>query len=124
MSATSSPAADVAATSLLAPPTPPCTAPLRRDRTLELEVVAGGDPVRLVQILAAMVESSPMALTAVTVGERSAYPVTATVITRRRPMRLTLHLRDVNRALDALVVEEVTSIVSTMCTVIERRRLP
>jgi hypothetical protein len=31
-------------------------------------------------------------------------------------------MRDVNRTLDALVVEEVASIVSTMCTVVERRR--
>jgi hypothetical protein len=96
--------------------------PIRRDRTLELEVVAGGDPVRLAHILATMVNNSPMALAAVTVGEQSAYPVPATVITRRRPMRLTLRMRDVNRTLDALVVEEVASIVSTMCTVVERRR--
>lgn len=124
MSATTSAATTIPNTSPLAHRVHDDPAPIRRDQTLELDVVAGGDPVRLAHILATMVNNSPMALVAVTVGEQSAYPVPAMVITRREPMRFTLRMRDVNRRLDGLVVEEIVSIVSTMCTIVDRRRHP
>lgn len=93
------------------------------ERTLQLEVVAGGDPTRLARILATMVNNSPMALAEVHVGERHAYPVPdRTVVTHRGPMRLTLHLRDRSRRLDALVVEEVVALVSSMCRVVHVER--
>lgn len=93
------------------------------ERTLEVEVVAGGDPVRLARILATMVNNSPMALAEVRVGDRSAYPVPdRTSVTDRGPLHLTLHLRDRSRRLDALVVEEVLALVSSMCRVVQVRR--
>lgn len=93
------------------------------ERTLQLEVVAGGDPARLARILATMVNNSPMALAEVHVGERHAYPVPdRTVVTHRGPVRLTLHLRDRSRRLDALVVEEVVALVSSMCRVVHVER--
>lgn len=93
------------------------------ERTLQLEVVAGGDPARLARILATMVNNSPMALAEVHVGERHAYPVPdRTVVTHRGPVRLTLHLRDRSRRLDALVVEEVVALVSSMCQVVHVER--
>lgn len=99
------------------------TQPRDVERTLEVEVVAGGDPVRLARILVTMVNNSPMALTEVRVGDRSAYPVPdRTSVTDRGPLHLTLHLRDRSRRLDALVVEEVLALVSTMCRVVQVRR--
>lgn len=126
MSVATSPTATSPTRMLPAPPAPLHHRPTRdrREQTLELEIVAGGDPVRLAHMLATMVESSPMALATVAVSEQSAHPAPATVVTRRRPMRLTLRMRGTDRQLDGPLVEEVATLVSTMCTVVERRRLP
>lgn len=97
--------------------------PRPAEQTLQLEVIAGGDLARLARILATMVNNSPMALAEVHVGERHAYPVPdRTVVTHRGPVRLTLHLRDRSRRLDALVVEEVVALVSSMCRVVQVQR--
>ena len=95
-----------------------------RQRTLEIEVIVGGDPIRFGRVLSALVNNSPMALAAVTAGERAVYPVPSSVVTRRRPIVLTLRMRDRNQHLDGLLVAEIVSIVSTMCTVVEVWRRP
>lgn len=92
-------------------------------RTLEIEVIAGGDPARLARILATMVNNSPMALAEVRAGDSVAYPVPdRIVVTQRGPLHLTLRLRDTTRRLDTLVVEEVVAIVSSMCQVVQVHR--
>ena len=95
-----------------------------RQRTLEVEVIAGGDPTRLARILATLVNNSPMALARVTVGEHAAYPVPSSMVTRRGPMLLTLRMRNRSQPLDGLLAAEIVEIVSTMCRVVEARRRP
>jgi hypothetical protein len=96
----------------------------RGHRTLELEVVAGGDPVRLAHMLATLVNNSPMALASVSVGDQSAYPVPASCVTPRGPMLLTLRMRDRNQHIDGLLVEQIVGTVSSVCRVVEARRRP
>ena len=86
--------------------------------------MAGGDPARFARILATLVNNSPMALSQVSVGDHTAYPVPSSSVTQRGPMVVTLHLRDRSQHLDGLLVAEIVEIVSTMCQVVESRRRP
>ena len=93
-------------------------------RTLELEVVAGGDPARFARIVAALVNNSPMALASVQVGDRSAYPVPSRAAAGRGPMVLTLRPRNAAEVLDRFLVEQIVAIVSSAARVVDARRLP
>ena len=93
-------------------------------RTLELEVVAGGDPERFARIVSALVNNSPMALASVQVGDQRAYPVPSRVAAGRGPMVLTLRPRNAAEVLDRFLVEQIVAIVSTTARVVDARRLP
>lgn len=93
-------------------------------RTLEVEVVAGGDPVRFARIVSALVNNTPMALASVQVGDQSAYPVPARVTPGRGPMVLTLRPRNAAEVLDRLLMEQIVAIVATTARVVDARRIP
>ncbi len=98
--------------------------PRPRYRTLEIEVVAGGDPARFARIVSALVNNSPMALASVQVGDQRAYPVPSLAASGRGPMVLTLRPRDAAEVLDRFLVEQIVAIVSTTARVVDARRLP
>ncbi len=90
---------------------------------LEIEVMAGGDPVRFARIASTMVNNTALALFEVLVDERAAYPVPATVVATRGRCVLRLRLRNAGDVLDQLMVEEVVAILSTTCRVVDVHRM-
>jgi len=90
--------------------------------SLEIDVVADGDPVRFARRTSALVNNTAITLCEVLVEGRSCYPVSAPVISARQRRLLRFKLRDHTGYLDELMVAEIVAIVAETCEVVEVRR--
>lgn len=95
-----------------------------RCRTLQLDVLADGDPVRWCRMVSAMVNNTELALVEVLVHGRPAWPVADADIPSGAPRRLLFRIRDTTGVLDQLLVEQTVAIVARTGLVVDARRHP